>query len=544
MKRPVNLPYLYIKCKIFLMNSKEKEQSLKLAEHYFRNNSYSFAKQILEKVIKTDLNNSKANELLAYIHGNSGEIDTSFELLNVACNQHDCSPEALYYLGSMQLKKSLFTEATETFKKSILKGGEFFEALHDLATAQASLGDFVSSIDNYQKCLNFDETSFELFFNIARIFDELKRYDEALTQYDKALSLKPDYAEAWLNKGVTLNDLKRYDEAIAHYDKALGLKPDYAEASWNKSLSLLLRGDFENGLSLYESRWTSEKVSKTIGKSLFDKPLWHGKESLQHKKILLYGEQGLGDFIQFCRYVKLVADLGAKVILEVPQPLTGLMQGLDGISQLVIKGEELPFFDYQCPLLSLPLAFKTNLDTIPNKSGYINLYNHTNKIIEWNARLGPKLKPRVGLVWSGNPHHKNDHNRSLLLRDILPFLPNQFEYISLQKEIREIDKLTLDSNSHILNFAGHLNDFLDTSALIDNLDLVISVDTSVAHLSGAFGKKTLLLLPYVPDWRWLLDRDDSPWYPSIKLYRQTFIGDWNSVLERVKLDLGSSYTYQ
>jgi tetratricopeptide (TPR) repeat protein len=628
------------------MNSKEKEQSLKLAEHYFRNNSYSFAKQILEKVIKTDLNNSKANELLAYIHGNSGEIDTSFELLNVACNQHDCSPEALYYLGSMQLKKSLFTEATETFKKSILKGGEFFEALHDLATAQASLGDFVSSIDNYQKCLNFDETSFELFFNIARIFDELKRYDEALTQYDKALSLKPDYAEAWLNKGVTLNDLKRYDEAIAHYDKALGLKPDYAEAwsnkgvtlndlkrydeaiahydkalglkpdyaevwfnkgvtlndlkrydeaiahydkalglkpdyaeawlnkgvtlndlkrcdeaiahydkalglkpdyaeaSWNKSLSLLLRGDFENGLSLYESRWTSEKVSKTIGKSLFDKPLWHGKESLQHKKILLYGEQGLGDFIQFCRYVKLVADLGAKVILEVPQPLTGLMQGLDGISQLVIKGEELPFFDYQCPLLSLPLAFKTNLDTIPNKSGYINLYNHTNKIIEWNARLGPKLKPRVGLVWSGNPHHKNDHNRSLLLRDILPFLPNQFEYISLQKEIREIDKLTLDSNSHILNFAGHLNDFLDTSALIDNLDLVISVDTSVAHLSGAFGKKTLLLLPYVPDWRWLLDRDDSPWYPSIKLYRQTFIGDWNSVLERVKLDLGSSYTYQ
>jgi tetratricopeptide (TPR) repeat protein len=544
MKRPVNLPYLYIKCKIFLMNSKEKEQSLKLAEHYFRNNSYSFAKQILEKVIKTDLNNSKANELLAYIHGNSGEIDTSFELLNVACNQHDCSPEALYYLGSMQLKKSLFTEATETFKKSILKGGEFFEALHDLATAQASLGDFVSSIDNYQKCLNFDETSFELFFNIARIFDELKRYDEALTQYDKALSLKPDYAEAWLNKGVTLNDLKRCDEAIAHYDKALGLKPDYAEASWNKSLSLLLRGDFENGLSLYESRWTSEKVSKTIGKSLFDKPVWHGKESLQHKKILLYGEQGLGDFIQFCRYVKLVADLGAKVILEVPQPLTGLMQGLDGISQLVIKGEELPFFDYQCPLLSLPLAFKTNLDTIPNKSGYINLYNHTNKIIEWNARLGPKLKPRVGLVWSGNPHHKNDHNRSLLLRDILPFLPNQFEYISLQKEIREIDKLTLDSNSHILNFAGHLNDFLDTSALIDNLDLVISVDTSVAHLSGAFGKKTLLLLPYVPDWRWLLDRDDSPWYPSIKLYRQTFIGDWNSVLERVKLDLGSSYTYQ
>jgi len=208
------------------MNSKEKEQSLKLAEHYFRNNNYTFAQQILDKVIKEDLNNSKANELLAYIYGNLGKVDISFDLLIVACNQNNCSPEALYYLGSMQLKRSLFAEAIKSFKKSILKGGEFFEALHDLATAQASIGDLTSSIDNYQKCLKFGETSFQLFVNIARIFDELKRYDEAIAHYDKALSLKPEYAGAWSNKGATLNDLKRYDEAIAHYDKALRLKPD------------------------------------------------------------------------------------------------------------------------------------------------------------------------------------------------------------------------------------------------------------------------------------------------------------------------------
>jgi predicted O-linked N-acetylglucosamine transferase (SPINDLY family) len=220
------------------MDSKEKEQSLKLAEHYFRSNNYSFAQQILDKVIKEDSNNSKANELLAYIYGNSGEIDTSFELLNVACNQNSCSPEALYYLGSMQLKRNLFIEAIKTFKKSISKGGEFFEALHDLATAQASVGDLTSSLDNYQKCLKFGETSFELFFNIARIFDELKRYDEALAHYDKALSLKPDYAEGWSNKGVVLNELKRYDEALAHYDKALRLKPEYAEAWSNKGGTL------------------------------------------------------------------------------------------------------------------------------------------------------------------------------------------------------------------------------------------------------------------------------------------------------------------
>jgi predicted O-linked N-acetylglucosamine transferase (SPINDLY family) len=234
------------------MDSKEKEQSLKLAEHYFRSNNYLFAKQILEKVIKTDSYNSKANELLAYIYGNSGEIDASFELLIVACNQNDCSPEALYYLGSIQLKRTLFGQAIQTFKKSIFKGGEFFEALHDLATAQAHTGDLNAAINNYQKCLKFGNLSHELFFNIARIYDDLKRYDEALAHYDKALSLKPDYAEAWSNKGVTLNDLKRYDEAIAHYDKALSLKPEYAEAWSNKGSTLNELKRYDEAIAHYD----------------------------------------------------------------------------------------------------------------------------------------------------------------------------------------------------------------------------------------------------------------------------------------------------
>jgi predicted O-linked N-acetylglucosamine transferase (SPINDLY family) len=274
------------------MDSKEKEQSLKLAEHYFRSNNYLFAKQILEKVIKTDSNNSKANELLAYIYGNSGEIDTSFELLIVACNQNDCSPEALYYLGSMQLKRSLFAGAINTLKKSILKGGEFFEALHDIATAQAGVGDFTSSLDNYQKCLRIGETSYKLFYNIARTFDELKRYDEAIAHYDKALSLKPDYAEAWSNKGVTLNDLKRYDEALAHYDKALSLKPDYAETWSNKGnvLNELKRHDeaiahFDKALSLkpdYAEAW-SNKGNVLNDLKRYDEAIAHYDKALSLK---------------------------------------------------------------------------------------------------------------------------------------------------------------------------------------------------------------------------------------------------------------------
>jgi protein O-GlcNAc transferase len=208
------------------MDSKEKRRSLKLAEHYFRNNNYSFAQHILDKVIKVDSKDSKANELLAYIHGNLGHVDIAFELLNIACKQNDCSPEALYYLGSAYLKRNLFSNAIDSFKKSILQGGEFFEALHDLATAQVHIGDITSAVINYQKCLNYGRPSHELFYNIARIYDDLKHFDKSITHYDQALSLKPDFAEAHFNKGLTLNELKRYNEAIAHFDKAFGLKPD------------------------------------------------------------------------------------------------------------------------------------------------------------------------------------------------------------------------------------------------------------------------------------------------------------------------------
>ena len=234
------------------MDFKEKEQSLKLAEHYFRDNNYSFAKHILGKVIEIDANNSKANELLAYIYTNTGEIDIGFRLLTVACNENDCSPEALYFLGSMQLKRGLFSQAINTLKKSILKGGEFFEGLHDLASAQANIGEFSSSFANYQKCLFFGQASHELFFNIARTLDELKRYEEAITHYDKALSLKPDYAEVWSNKGLTLHELKRYEEAITHYDKALSLKPNYAEAWSNKGNTLYELKHFYEAIAHYD----------------------------------------------------------------------------------------------------------------------------------------------------------------------------------------------------------------------------------------------------------------------------------------------------
>jgi protein O-GlcNAc transferase len=252
------------------MNADEKERSLELAEHYFRDEKYAHAKHLLEKVILVDSNNSKANELLAYIYANSGNFDIALQILTVASHKDDCSIEALYSLGSMQLKISLFNEAIKTFKKTLLKGGEFFEVLHDLATAQACVKDFDSSLDNFQKCIKFSKASFELFFNIARTFEELKRYEESIEYYDKAISLQPDYANAWSNKGNVFNELKRYDDAINSYDKAIRIQPGFAEAWSNKGnvLNELKRYDdaiahYEKALSLkpdYAEAWCNKGI--------------------------------------------------------------------------------------------------------------------------------------------------------------------------------------------------------------------------------------------------------------------------------------------
>ena len=372
--------------------------------------------------------------------------------------------------------------------------------------------------------------------NLGNVFFELKQYGDALNAYDKSIKIDPNYHEAWSNKGNALNELKRFDEALAHYDKALSLNPNYHEASWNKGLTLLLLGDFENGLPLYESRWNSNKVSEIAGKRVFDKPIWLGDESIQGKTILLYGEQGFGDLIQFCRYAKLVADLGAKVIFETPKQLLGLMKNLEGVSQLVLKGEELPFFDYQCPLVSLPLALKTNVASIPAGAPYLAI--NQNKVDAWNLKLGEKRKIRVGIAWSSVSNFKADSKRSLLLADFVKALPLEgCEYICLQKELKDCDKEFFRQYKNIRFVGDELNDFSDTAALIECLDMVISTCTSIPHLSAALGKETWILLSHVPDWRWLLDRSDSPWYPTIKIFRQQTLGDWGGVLESVREDL-------
>ena len=359
------------------------------------------------------------------------------------------------------------------------------------------------------------------------------RLQEALAAYDRILLLEPECVEAHSDRGFILQELRRYSEASASYDRAISICPDYAEAQFNKSRLQLLLGQYAEGWTLYEWRWKVDK--HRIYFKDFKQPLWLGDRPIAGRTILLHAEQGFGDVIQFVRYVPMVEALGARVLLGVHPVLISLMQSLRGAFTLGTKLDALPAFELHCPLGSLPLAFKTEVDSIPMDIPY--LFAEPQRRDIWRERLGNKVRPRIGLAWSGSASHSNDRNRSVALRSLEPLLSLNFEFHSLQKEIRTEDQSVLAGFTKILCHESELHDFADTAALIAEMDLVISVDTSVAHLAGALGKAVWILLPYAPDYRWMTERSDSPWYPTARLFRQSAIGDWGAVIEAVCSEL-------
>lgn len=440
---------------------------------------------------------------------------------------------AYYNRGNVLKELGQLAEAIASYNQVITLKADHLDAYYNRGVALYGLKQFDAAINSYDRVIELKPLDADAYYNRGVALNALGHLTAAIASYDQAIAIRPAYAEVYINRGVALKSLGQFDAAIASYDKALSLKPNNTEGHWNKSILNLLRGNFFQGWEDYEWRWKRDlSLPKNNGLS---QSLWLGKESLKDKVILLHSEQGLGDTLQFCRYAKLVSDLGARVVLTVPKPLLSLLSELNGVDQLVAKGSALPEFDFHCPLLSLPLAFKTNLNNIPHHPRY--LASNASKVAQWQTKLGSKTKPRVGLVWSGSTTLTNDHNRSIFLADLVKHLPGDFQYVSLQKEVRDVDLSTLQSHPDISHFENDLNDFSDTAALCEAMDVIVSVDTSVAHLAGGLGKPVWVLLPFDPDWRWLLDRTDSPWYPSAKLYRQAQIGDWEGVFRWVSADL-------
>jgi tetratricopeptide (TPR) repeat protein len=435
-------------------------------------------------------------------------------------------------LGDALLAMGEPEQAVASFRQAISLRSEFFDALFQCGNALIALKRWDEALASYEECVRLNPGNAPAFSNRGVALLGLGRHDEALTSYDRAISLDPQYCDAVFNRGTLMGALRRFDEALECYALALRLSSgeDRGKIEFHESACHLLLGDFEIGWKKYEARWESGTQKKH--KHHFSQPQWTGKQSLAGKTILLHAEQGLGDTIQFCRYARLVAQRGAKVVMGVPPEIERLIAGVEGVHEMHLAGRPVPEFDYHIPLMSLPLAFDTRLDSIPAAQRYIDA--DPLLAASWRTRLGQGATPRAGLVWSGNPDHTNDSNRSIRFEELAGIRTEGWQFVSIQKAVRPDDAKVLDACPEILQLGQQLTDFSDTAALIANLDLVISVDTSVAHLAGAMGKPVWLLLAFNPDWRWLLDRADSPWYPSMRIFRQSKIGDWSGVIAAVR----------
>jgi Flp pilus assembly protein TadD len=482
----------------------------------------------LEKALRIAPRHSAANELMAYVRGRMGDESAAVEHLRIATAAPDASDTSWYYLGMAYLRAGQPRDAETAFLRALALNPSMFEAAHDLGRALHEQARFEAALDAFARARRLRPDSYEVLHNSGRAFAALGRYGDALGAYDESIRINPASPQTWLNRGETLHDLGRLDAALESYTKARALKPVFPEAASNAALALLAKGDYEAGWRAFEARWQGAAALSDRHASI---PRWDGRALLEGRTVLVWSEQGFGDTLQFCRYVPLLEERGARVILEVQPDLKPLM-ALNFDVPVVAVGETLPTCDLQVPMLSLPLAFGTRVDTVPSAVPYLRA--DPRKVSEWRARLGVgDGRPRVAFSSSGRRTYKHELRRRIAVRDFAALVPHCELYL-VQKDLEEDDRRFLEAGAHGVTFLGDgIADFTDGSAIVENMDLTISIDTSLTHLAGAMGKPVWLLLSDVPDWRWMRDRLDSPWYPTLRIFRQQGEGEWSRVLASV-----------
>ncbi len=414
-----------------------------------------------------------------------------------------------------------------------MKRGATTEIVADCGVILDRLGRAADAIATYDRALILNPGNSLALLHRGKLFMRLGQHAKAAASFENLLARSPDHAEAHNLLGHALIELGRHREATVSFARAIAREPDNASAHFNLGLALLALGDFEAGWREYEWRFRTEGLASS--RSVFPQPHWDGVMPLAGKIIQLYTEQGLGDSIMFMRYGPILAEQGASVIMGVLPAAKVLASELSGVTA-VAPGDPLPPFDLQCPLMSLPHLLKTRIDTVPADVPYLR--PRADRLDAWRGRLPQDKKPKVGVVWAGGRDFKGDRNRSIdLQRFATLFDVAGCTFVSLQRDLRDGDAERLQQLPDVLHLGERLTDFADTAAVIAMLDLVISVDTSVAHLAGALGKTVWILLPAVADFRWMLDRSDSPWYPTARLFRQPKAGDWENALANVKAEL-------
>lgn len=524
----------------------------------------------------------KAEECLIRCLKVGGDFFEALHDLGTACAHLNKNDDALFYYrkalnyktNSYQLYFNIarvlddlkkFDEAIIWYEKSLQINSNFSKAWLNKGISLNHLKRYEEAIFHYDKSLEINKEYVEAWVNKGATLNQLKKFNQALDCYNMAIGLNPSYAQAWTNKGVTLNnlgnpyealdhhknaiklqpnlseawsnagitfnDLKLFDEAITHYDTAIRLSPSMPNAHWNKSLTLLTLGRFDEGWDLYEYRWKKIDAENYKHSNI---PELKSTKNLLNKTVLVWCEQGFGDSLHFYRYISELQKTGAIVTFEVQKSLQKLMQA--NLSCNVIhKTSEENIYDFQIPLLSLPKLFGTRLETIPGIKPVITVA--TEDIKKWIDKLNlSKSRVNIGLAISGNTNQQTNAQRSIPLEKIQPLCKHGNIFL-IQNYLLSDDQKYLEEHPEINYLGNYLSDFTDTAEIVGCMDIIISTCTSLVHLAGSMNKKTFLMSRWAPDWRWLLDRDDSPWYPSVKIFRQQSIGNWDSVINQIEVDL-------
>jgi tetratricopeptide (TPR) repeat protein len=469
------------------------------------------------------------------------DVQDWFSALDIFTKSLEADPKnevTLDYRGNVYVELKQIDLAIADFTKAIKCNPKYVKALFNRGCVYQLDNKMDEAIADYRQALKFQPYFPEAINNLGAALLNYHKFDEALELYSKALNMNSPVPEAFLNnRALVLQQIGRVEEAFADYNKALAIKPDLADAQFNRSMCLLTLGDkqsYAEGWKAYESRFNK----KSYPRKELPKELWDGNQSLDGKTIFVYGEQGIGDTLQFCRLAKLLKDQGAKTIFGVQKEVATLLQRVKSIDIVVKDNDEVPDYDYYCPMFSLNAALNIEVDIIP-KEPYLSA--DPKKVHEFSIKMGVKSKKRVGIVWSGGfrPDQPEvwavNERRNIALEKLKPLQLDNVELYSLQKgEPAESELAASDDWGCLINYTKDLKSFDDTAALIANLDLVIAVDTSTMHLAAGMGKEVWLLNRFDTCYRWFLNRSDSPWYPTVTIFRQPKLGDWDSVIEEVK----------
>ena len=511
--------------------AKDNDADFSEACGYFQAAKFKEAVILFKKYISKNRLRFDAHFWLGMSYINLGDLEKALNSLLFSASLDKNSFEPHLNIGIIYARMGKPNEALKHYRLALARAPNEPACWCSYGVALSMLSQYQEALACIDRALNLDPHHVDSHLNKANCLHHMHQYEESLIHHNIGASLAPNSPEIWCNQGFTLSALARHQEAICCYDRAIEICPTYFEALWNKSLSQLALGDFENGFTNYEMRWHKNFPDPQSHQNI---PPLETIDQLQGSNILVWAEQGFGDTLQFCRYIDHLKKLGANVTFET-QPALKKLISRDAGYKVIGRGESFDQIDFQIPLLSLPRLLKLNASTLSTPNPY--LFAHQEKVFDWSSNLGKPLTPlRIGIACSGNVAFdmKNGTQRFIALEKLLPLLELGTLHL-IQKEISEADAKILAKYPEILFFGNQLNDFEDSAALTANMDLIITVDTSLAHLAGSLGKPTFVLLSHSPDWRWLIGQNTTPWYPNTFLIRQTRFDEWDDVINTALL---------